>query len=121
VTALTPGGAEHVVLHLPPGRWELSLPFVSQQAVRVRGAGLNVLEPPNLDWHGSVWRVGDVTSSGGPIDLTLAISDPAPIFSGSSSTQHFNPAPMVAVPLARSNSVPLRAACGRYVDWYELK
>jgi hypothetical protein len=120
VTALAPGGSEHAVLRLPAGRWELSLPFVSQQAVTVRGAGLNVLLPPNLDWHGSVWPVGYVTSSGGPIDLTLTMSDPAPISSGS-ATQRFSPAPMIAVRIARSSSLPLHAACGRYVDWYELK
>ena len=35
-----------------PGTWDLSLPFVSQQAVDVRGGGLDVHLPPNLDRSG---------------------------------------------------------------------
>ena len=117
VAPLAPGGSERVELSLPPGTWDLSLPFVSPQAVTVRGGGIDVRLPPNLDRSGSVWPVGPVRSTGAPIVLTLAMDDPSPISSG---TQFFAPEPMVAVARVPARTVPLRRACGRYVDWYEL-
>ena len=113
---LTPGRSERVKLALPAGRWELSLPFVSQQAVTVRGGGLSAWLPPNVDWHGSVWPVGEVRSTARPIVLTFAMTDPGL----GSQTQRFAPEPLVAVRVTRPKTVPLSAACGRYVDWYVL-
>jgi hypothetical protein len=115
VVALQPGQSEAVTLNLPAGAWDLSLPFLSQQAVTVGGAGLNVRLPPNLDRPGEIWPVGRVRSTGAPIRLTLRMDDPAPI---TSETQFFTPQPMVAVPVGGERTVPLREACGRYVDWY---
>jgi hypothetical protein len=115
VAALQPGQSEAVTLNLPAGTWDLSLPFVSQQAVTVRGGGLNVWMPPNLDRPGEIWPVGRVRSTGAPITLELRMDDPAPI---TSDTQFFTPQPMVAVPAGGERTVPLRQACGRYVDWY---
>ena len=120
VTPLQPGGGEQVQLRLAPGTWDLSLPFVSPQAINVRGAGLDVHLPPNLDRSGSIWPVGRVTSTGAPITLTITMDDPAPISSGTPPTQFFAPQPMVAVSTAPAKTIPLREACGRYVDWYQL-
>ena len=115
VAPLVPGGSTQVALNLPAGQWDVSLPFVSPQAVTVRGGGLNVRMPPNLDRPGPLWPVGRVTSTGAPIVLTVSVADPAPIY----STSHFFlPGAFVAVPVAPAQTVPLSAACGRYVDWY---
>jgi hypothetical protein len=120
VPPLAPGQSEQLVLSLPAGDWDLSLPFVSQQAVTVRGNGLNVRLPPNLDRPGEIWPVGRTRTTGAPVALTLTMADPAPITSSTPSTQFFGPERMIAVPVARAQTVPLHAACGRYVDWYEL-
>ncbi len=48
----TRAASEQLTLRLPPGTWDLSLPFVSPQAVTVRGGGLDVRLPPNLDRPG---------------------------------------------------------------------
>jgi hypothetical protein len=79
------------------------------------GAGPAIAAPPSLEGPGAFWRVGDVTSRGGAITVDI----------------HPRPAPPLAAfktvllgSLAftragdRDRVVPLRAACGRYVDWY---
>ncbi len=120
VAPLGPGGSEEVVLDLPAGGWELSLPFLSQQAVSVTGAGLRVQLPPNLDRPGSIWPVGRIQSAGQPVTLKLTMADPGLISSADPISQYFAPQQMVAVPEIPAQTLPLRAACGRYVDWYEL-
>lgn len=117
VAPMSPGDSEPVVLNLPAGAWELGLPFTSAQAVTVRGDGLDVWLPPNLDRLGEIWPVGSLHTTGAPVTLRLTVANPAPIASGA---HVFDPEPLIAVPLASPRTVPLRAACGRYVDWYEL-
>jgi hypothetical protein len=117
---LRPGQSAHVVLHLAPGRWQLSLPYLSPQAVSVRGAGLAVTLPANLDRPGSLWPVGAVKSTGAPLTLILTIAEPGLMSSLEPVTLYFDPQPLVAVPDAAEATIPLRAACGRYVDWFAL-
>jgi hypothetical protein len=118
VAPMVPGQSTQVALNLPAGQWDVSLPFVSPQAVTVRGGGLDVRLPPNLDRPGSLWPVGRVTSTGAPIVLTVKVANPAPIYS---KTHFFLPGAFVAVPVAPAQTIPLSAACGRYVDWYLLR
>jgi len=117
VAPLVPGSSEKVVLRLPPGEWDISLPFTSDQAVTVRGGGLSVSLPPNLDRLGSVWPVGRIRTTGTPVTLTLKMSDPGLI---ASTSQYFSPESMIAEQATPAQAVPLHRACGRYVDWYEL-
>lgn len=112
---LTPGRVEPVTLRLPPGQWDLSLGYVSGQAITITGGGLDVRLPPNLDRPGSLWTVGRVTSTGAPILLIVSMSDPDLI----PSTQYFLPSRLVAVRAGGPMTIPLRRACGRYVDTYE--
>jgi hypothetical protein len=114
---LVPGSSEPIRLKLPPGRWDISMPFTSPQSVSVRGSGLDVTLPPNLDRVGEIWPVGQVQSSGSPVVLTMKMANPGEIRENS---QYFIPQTVIAVPVAPERSVPLRAACGRYIDWYKL-
>jgi hypothetical protein len=120
VAPLLPGQSQQLKLRLAPGRWQLSLPYVSSQALVVRGSGLDVRLPANLDRPGSLWPAGTVTSTGTPITLTLTVADPGALFSGDPPAQYFIPQPLVAVPDTPERIIPLHAACGRYVDWYQL-
>ncbi|MGZ4202453.1 MAG: hypothetical protein ACXVRH_10385, partial [Thermoleophilaceae bacterium] len=52
LATLAPGQSTQVRLRMPPGQWDVSLPFVSPQAVTVTGAGLHTWLPPNLDRPG---------------------------------------------------------------------
>jgi hypothetical protein len=112
---LLPGGSEQLALHLPNGRWDLSLQFLSDQALTIRGGGLNVWLPPNKDRPGSMWPVGRVVSTGAPIVLTIHMHDPGLI---QSDTQYFAPQGLMAVRPGPDRRIPLRKACGQYVDWY---
>jgi hypothetical protein len=120
VGPLVPNQSEPIVLKLPAGRWQLSLPYVSQQAVHVTGGGLDVTLPPNLDRPGTVWPVGTVTSTGAPITLTFHMTHPGLVTSHDPVTQYFTPLALVAAPPQSDQRVALRRACGRYVDWYQL-
>ena len=117
VAPLVPGNSEQVVLRLPAGDWNLSLPFTSDQAMTVRGGGLNAWLPPNLDRPGSIWPVGRIRTTGSAVTLTLRMADPDLL---SSTSQYFAPEPMVAVRATPPRAVPLHGACGQYVDWYEV-
>lgn len=117
---LAPGHSESAVIRLPTGDWSLSLPFLSAQDVTVRGGGLDVRVPPNLDRPGSIWPVGQIRSTGAPITLMLTMSHPALISSEAPVSQYFTPQDLVAVPAMADQTIPLRAACGRYVDWYSF-
>ena len=108
------------MLHLAPGRWQLSLPYVSPEAVTVSTRGLAVRLPANLDRPGSVWPVGTVSSTGAPITLLVAMTNPGAMSSLLPVTQYFVPESMVATALIPERTIPLKAACGRYVDWYRL-
>jgi len=120
VPPLAPGGTATIFLHLAPGSWNLSLPFVSSQAVTITAPGLHVWLPPNLDRSGSIWPVGTVHSTGAPVPLTITMADPGVLGSERPATQFFTPEPLVAVPDRPESKVPLSDACGRYVDWYQL-
>ncbi len=119
VGPLVPGQKAALVLHLPAGEWELSLPFTSPQDVFVTGPGLDARLPANLDRPGSVWPVGVVRSTGAPLTLTLRMADPAVISTGSPLAQYFTPESLVAMPIAPNRTVRLSRACGHYVDWYQ--
>ena len=120
VPPLEPGGTSTIFLHLAPGTWKLSLPFVSSQALTVTAPGLHVRLPPNLDRPGSIWPVGTVHSTGGPVPLTIMVAEPGVLSSQRPVTQWFTPEALVAVPDVPERKVPLSDACGRYIDWYQL-
>ena len=118
VAPLAPGGSEQLGLSLPPGTWDLSLPFVSPQAVTVRGGGLDVRLPPNLDrsgrglagGHGPKHRRADRADrdDGRPVaDLVGQLS--------SSRRSRWSRCP-------ECPPAPFRYGrrAGEYVDWYEL-
>jgi hypothetical protein len=117
LVAMSPGGVQRVVLTLPAGAWDILLPFTSAQAITVRGAGLDVWMPPNLDRLGSMWEVGRIRTTGSPVALTVSMAHPGLL---KSAAQYFTPEPLLAVPPTAPRAVPLHAACGLYVDSYEV-
>lgn len=115
---LYPGGSSADGLALGRGRWQLSLPFVSPQAVRVRAPGLDATLPPNLDRPGAPWSIGTVRSAGGAVSVRVSVEDPSPLHS---TSQFMQPGRLVAVRAdAAPRTLPLRRACGRFVDSYTL-
>lgn len=106
-----------VSLPLEAGRWDLSVVYASNQPLDVTGPGLDEVLPANLDWLGARWPLGQVTVGAEPATLTFEAPKPlfAPSTSGGTVTS------IVASEAGGERIVPLRAACGRYVDWYRAR
>jgi hypothetical protein len=118
-------------LALPPGRWDLSLQYVSRNPVIVLAPGLRVRLPANLDRMGSLFSAGTLTSRGRPVAIRVRI-DPLGRFGrllgAAGRTRALNsPGHRALGMLAatrhgdRPHTVPLAGACGRYVDSYALR
>jgi hypothetical protein len=116
---LTPGRSTQVSVQLRPGTWWLSEPYISNYPIDLTAPGLRVTLPANLDWPGPGprWPVGRITVTGtAPVVFTFHVHD-TPL------------APrvlvglfvLVATPEGTPHTVPLRRACGQYVDWYTVR
>lgn len=111
-----PGVTVSQRLRLPAGRWKLSLQYLSPGAVRVTGPGLDVGVPPYEERAGPYWPVGTVVSPGGRVTVSARLRTPA--FYARSFPARLGT--LVATREEATRMVPLRRACGRYVDWFEL-
>jgi hypothetical protein len=111
-----PGETASTALPLPRGSWELAAPYISPDGLRVSAPGLSTTMPPNLDNLGPRWRIGKLDVRGDePTTMTFeAAAEPllAPPRAAA------NLVAIVATPVARERVVPVRQACGKYVDWY---
>jgi hypothetical protein len=104
------------------GRWELSLQYVSPQVLEIStDMGQGWALPPNLDRLGPYWRFGDITTRGRTtVRLGLRLTRAAPSILTADS-QYAATGRIAAVRVDRpAHWVPLRQACGRYVDRYRL-
>jgi hypothetical protein len=80
---LAPGQTASQTIPLPPGKWELSLQYVSPvTGVTVRAPGLDVHLPAGVDAaipyrpdQGPYWPVGTITSQGGPTTVSVTADD----------------------------------------------
>lgn len=109
-----PGETARVQLRLKPGSWWLSAPYTSPHPVEVTAPGLRTTLPANLDRPGMRWPVGSITVTGNaPITVTFHPQDPlfAPPVASTINA-------LVATPDVPIRVVPLKQACGRYVEWY---
>jgi hypothetical protein len=122
--SLKPGESASQQIKLPPGRWELSLQYVSPvTGVSVKAPGLDVHLPSGVDAaipyrpdQGPYWPVGVITSQGGPVTVSVTADDvdwfqsligvDAPAVIGNLTA--VNPDGFVTVPTA--------SACGLFVD-----
>jgi hypothetical protein len=112
---LPPGGSLSVPIDLAPGRWRLQLAYISRLPVEVSGPGLRVTLPPSLDRLGPRWPLGRLRVRGDqPIVLTFGIGDPLVLSDSAGSAV----VTIVATRDVPRRVVPVRRACGRYVDWY---
>lgn len=110
------GGTVAVRLNLPVGTWELESPYTSHLPVEVTAPGLKTVLPANLDRPGPRLPIGRLTiRRHRPVSISFHVEDTllAPPTAGA----NFNW--IVATPAAGVDQViPIRRACGRYVDWY---
>lgn len=113
VPPLAPGATGRVVLRLPAGTWDLATPYVSERAVEIRAPGLRTTLPANLDRPGTRWPIGRLTLSR-PTDVPIRIhvteEELTPVSAVAYLTQ------ILAARADDAGRVPVRRACGRFVD-----
>jgi hypothetical protein len=114
--AVSPGSAIGVELSLSPGIWAISLAYTSTFPLEVSAPGLSITLPANLDRSGPRWLVGRlVVRDRRPMGIEFKIGETplAPEREASALLSE-----LVASRVAPEQVVPVRHACGRYVDWY---
>ncbi len=123
------GAAVTQTLNIPRGRWEISLQYDATQPLRVSAPGFAATVPANLDYRGSVpyYPVGELTvDKGGPVRFTVQENSPPTLgrLVGTKAEAHLGAiaaSPAGAggpIPGEAERVVPLRHACGHYLDWY---
>jgi hypothetical protein len=115
------GATRRVSLRLPRGQWALSMQYVSGVPIRVTElGGPTWTVPAYLDQIGPFFAFARVRSRGG--EMTFAVHAERPSFlTPSAMFLAAQVEAIVATALPDSRTmVPLRAACGRYVDWYRV-
>jgi hypothetical protein len=116
---IDPGESRTTTMRLGRGRWELSLQYISRREVTVEVDGEVVGRlPANLARPGPLWRIGEIEQRRAGRRAIRLLVDDDPI----GSTNHAAlPRGIAATRLDSGRRlVPLREACGRYVDWYTL-
>ncbi len=112
---VAPGGVSAAALRLTPGVWDLAMPYLSPRPLEVRVAGKRFEVPASLDRPGPRLPVGAITvSETGRVGVSVRVI-----------TNTFTPRSAIATPTAivatkrgTARLVPIRKACGRYVDWF---
>jgi hypothetical protein len=112
---LDPAAVATVELPMVPGEWTLESSYLSRLPVTVTGPGLDVTLQPNLDRPGPRFPVGKiVVHHDETVPLTFTVSDP--LFARAMPVAELGK--ITATPEAPERVVPIRRACGQYVDWY---
>jgi hypothetical protein len=116
-------------IELPKGRWRLSIQYFSPFSLSLRAPGFRHDLKAALDGQrpntislandGQFWPAGIYASRGGRVRFTVAATEPTALqrLSGYEATASVGS--LVAVRTGKRRIVPLGAACGGWIDWYE--
>jgi hypothetical protein len=127
---LTQTKPAHMRLYLTPGHWDLSIQYASTQALHVTANGPGLDSPfstemrTNLLFRGPspYYPVGSLdVKRPGNVVIEVDVADPPLIgrLLHTESKAYLSGLAATRADPARE-TVPLRRACGRYVDWYEI-
>ncbi len=128
---LETGEATSQDLDLPAGRWMLSLQYFSPFDLTLSAPGFHRDLPAALDGqrpntislanNGQFWPAGEIESKGGPTRFTIETADASGIQSLTGYEGQAAIGELAAVKDAPHRTVPLRQACGHWLDWYEAE
>src|SRR5262249_44024356 len=118
-------------LKLPRGTWEIALQYVSREPVTASAGGVTAKLPANLARMGPFFPIGTVRSDGSsPVTVGAQVAKLGLFGRLLGAKGHtraldsFENGTLGAVAATRTDvpgqTIPLRRACGRYVDWYRL-
>ncbi len=125
------GGGESAsqTLDLPAGSWNLSLQYFSPFELTLSAPGFRMPliaaldgQRPNtisLGNNGQFWPAGRYESDGGEARFTISTAEAAGLQKLSGYDGKAYVGELVAVPAEPHRIVPLSAACGSWIDWYE--
>jgi hypothetical protein len=127
---LTQTKPAHMRLFLTPGRWDLSIQYASTQALHVTARGPGLAAPfssglrTNLLFRGPspYYPVGSLeVKRAGNLVFNVDVADPPLIgrLLHTESKAYLSGLAATRAGPARE-TVPLKQACGRYVDWYAV-
>jgi hypothetical protein len=117
---LAPGGSATLGLPLPAGRWEVSVQYVSSMITHYSMQGHRYTLPAFMGRPSEIFGVGPVTGQGVTTPVVLTITANHPSFL-SGDTTYADAQVIFATRLPDTRQiVPLKDACGKYVDWYRL-
>ncbi len=119
-TTIESGDSATTELELDPGDWDISSSTTRPGRLTLRGAGLEVTLPGNLDYRGTApyWAAGTIAVAApapGPVTVTASVERP-PFFGrllGTHSVAHLG-----ALAATRTGGEPAPSTCGDYVDWF---
>jgi hypothetical protein len=127
---LTQTKPAHMRLYLTPGRWDLSLQYASTQALHLSASGPGLAAPFHADLRTNLlfrgpspyYPVGSLdVKTAATVVVEVDVADP-PLIGRLLHTE--SKAYLSGLAATRADpprqTVPLRQACGRYVDWYEV-
>lgn len=116
-------------LRLPAGRWNLSLQYFSPFGLTLSAPGFSEELPAALDGqrpntislgnNGQFWPAGRYESKGGSVRFTIRTAGAGTLQSLSGYDGKAYVGELVAVPAKPHRTVPLSAACDRWIDSYE--
>jgi hypothetical protein len=119
--SLLPGAAATLALPLPKGRWRISVQYFSDFSVHFQVGNLKTTLPAYLGRIGPFFTLpGTVQGTGSPVAITISSHRPSRVTSLAGNL--FTSVPNIVATRIHPHEhlVPLRRACGRYVDWYRL-
>jgi hypothetical protein len=123
---LASGGRATQTIALPPGRWLLSLQYLSPlRGVTVEAAGESFELPASLEGAlpgrlGPFWRVGEIRSEGGPLEVTVRVDQLSALQRLLGVSRRTTLGRLAATSPAPHERVAIEEACGRFVDRYEV-
>jgi hypothetical protein len=116
-------------LALPAGRWHLSLQYFSPFDLTMSAPGFSRHLKAALDGqrpntislanNGQFWPAGTISSHGGRTEFTISAAEPTGIQSLTGYDGKAAIGELVAVRAGPHRIVPLRQACGGWLDWYQ--
>jgi len=112
--AIQPGGSLFQTLDLGPGTWELALSYSSGVPLRVRAGALDAVLPPYVEDRSFLLAAGRIVTTAPRTSLRVEVT------AGSRPLvdRWMQLGKLAATRVDdRGRLVPLRRACGRYVDW----
>ena len=117
--SLPAGQTAPTSIALPRGKWELSAEYVSYFDINFRAEGQRWTMPAYLGRSGPFFAVGEVTGRGthSPVTILATATRPSPLATNTAASVVISEIAATRVPDTR-RMVPLKDACGKYVDWY---